>query len=63
MCTFSHFKGSRLALMKVKAVIYHILLNFKFVPNEKSQIPLKLKAGPQGLATQKGIHVSLKKRE
>ncbi|XP_037037112.1 probable cytochrome P450 9f2 [Bradysia coprophila] len=54
--------GSRFALIEVKSVIYHLLLHFKFEPNEKSQIPLKLKSGPVGLTTENGIHVALKRR-
>lgn len=61
-CHVCHFQGSRLALMKAKSVIFYLLLNFKFEPNEKSQIPVKLKAGPAGLTTEKGIHVALKLR-
>lgn len=56
-------QGSRFALMETKAVIYHLLLNFKFEPNEKSQIPIQLKKGPLGMSTEKGIHVAMKVRK
>lgn len=48
--------------MEVKAVLYYLLLNFKFVPNAETQIPLKLKKNPAGPATEKGIHMQLKLR-
>lgn len=53
--------GSRFALMVVKAILYYLLLNFSFVENKDTQIPLKLKKGVV-LATEKGVHLQLKPR-
>lgn len=49
--------------MEVKAVIYYLILNFKFEPNENSQIPLKLKKSPVAMATEKGINLAMKVRK
>lgn len=54
--------GSRFALMEAKAVIYYLLLNFKFEPNENSQIPIQLKKSIIVMTSEKGIHVALKLR-
>jgi len=54
--------GSRYALMQAKSAIYYLLLNFKFVPYEKTQIPLKLAKTPMGMYTDKGIHLKLEPR-
>lgn len=54
--------GSRFALMEVKAVLYYLLLNFKFEPNADTQIPLKLKKSPGGVATEKGVNLRLTPR-
>lgn len=56
------FAGSRFALMELKAILYYLLLNFSFEPNEQSQIPLRLKKGPI-MATEKGVHLELKPRK
>lgn len=34
--------GSRFALLEIKALFYHVLLNFKIEPTEKTLIPLVL---------------------
>jgi cytochrome P450 family 9 len=54
--------GSRFALMEVKTIFYYLLVNFKLIPNEKSQIPLQLLKKPIGLKTEKGIWISLQPR-
>ena len=58
-----NFQGSRFALMEAKAVIYYLLLNFKFEPNENSQIPVQLKKSIIVMTSEKGIHVGLKLRK
>lgn len=41
--------ASRFALLQLKAVIYHILLDFKIEPSPKTVIPMKLKGGTNAL--------------
>ena len=48
--------------MEVKAILYHVLLNFKIEPNEQTQIPLKLAKSPIGISFEKGVHVQFKLR-
>lgn len=43
-------------------MIYYLMLNFKFVPNADTQIPLKLAKSPGGMVTEKGIHLTLERR-
>ncbi|KAG4075135.1 hypothetical protein HA402_006152 [Bradysia odoriphaga] len=54
--------GSRFALMEAKAVIFYLLLNFKFESNIQTQIPLKLKKAPF-LVSEKGVNIQLKLRK
>ncbi|KAJ6636759.1 putative cytochrome P450 9f2 [Pseudolycoriella hygida] len=54
--------GSRYALMQAKVTIYYLLLNFKLVPYDKTQIPLKLAKTPMGMFTDKGIHLKFETR-
>ncbi|KAG4071054.1 hypothetical protein HA402_001491 [Bradysia odoriphaga] len=54
--------ASRFALMEIKAVVYHLLLKFKFEPNEHTPIPLKFKRHPHSLKLENGIHLSLSRR-
>lgn len=53
------FLGSRFALMEAKAILYNLLLNFSFEPNEKTQIPLKLKKTAFSLMSESGVHLNL----
>ncbi|XP_055312523.1 probable cytochrome P450 9f2 isoform X2 [Sitodiplosis mosellana] len=55
--------GSRFALMEVKAILYSLLLNFSFEPNEQTQIPPQLKRIPFNLSLQNGMHLELKPRK
>lgn len=55
--------GSRFALMEVKSVIYHLLLHFKFEPNENSQIPINLSKQPFGMTSEKGVNLRLAMRK
>ncbi|XP_031624496.1 probable cytochrome P450 9f2 [Contarinia nasturtii] len=54
--------GSRFALMEIKAIVYYLLLNFSIEPNEKTQIPVKLKRG-MILLPENGMHLELKPRK
>lgn len=55
--------GSRFALMEIKALLYYLLLNFKIVLNEKTQIPLKLRKGFTITAPEGDVCVDLVKRQ
>lgn len=54
--------GSRFALMQLKSVMYHLLLNFEIVPNEHTQIPLVIIKSPVSIGGEKGIHLEFKPR-
>lgn len=49
--------------MEAKAVIFYLLLNFSFEPNDKTQIPLKLQKTPFALKSENGVNVQLKLRK
>lgn len=51
--------GSRFALMQVKAILYYLLLNFTFEPNEKTDIPIKLKKSSFATVPENGFHLEL----
>lgn len=53
------FPGSRFALMEVKAVMYYMVLKYKFVPNNDSQIPLKLIKNPAILRVEGGLNLQM----
>lgn len=48
--------------MEAKAIMYYLLLKFKFEPNVESQIPIKLKRSPTSVSAEKGIHLAMKVR-
>lgn len=54
-------QGSRFAYMELKAILFYMLLNFSFEPNEKTQIPLKMDNVPV-IKTQRGVHLQLRPR-
>lgn len=54
--------GMRFALIEVKTVLYHLLLNFSFEATEKTQIPLKLSKSMIAMNSEKGIWLELKPR-
>ncbi|XP_052563928.1 cytochrome P450 9e2-like isoform X4 [Culex pipiens pallens] len=54
--------GSRLALMQVKSIVYHLLKDFEAVSSEKTGTPLKLAKHPFLLQAENGIWVQLKSR-
>lgn len=47
--------ASRFALLQIKALIYHILSDFKLECSPKTQIPLKLKGGTNALVPTEGF--------
>lgn len=49
--------------MEAKAVVYYLLLSFKFEPNEKSQIPIQLKKSLTAMAAEKGVHLAMTLRK
>ncbi|KFB49805.1 hypothetical protein ZHAS_00017823 [Anopheles sinensis] len=51
--------ASRFALMEVKAIVYHLLLNFKFEPTDRTPIPMRLAKGFTTLRAEKGMHMKL----
>lgn len=54
--------GNRFALMEAKALLYHLLLNFKLEPNEKTDIPLKLQNSYVSINALNGIHLDFIRR-
>uniref|UniRef100_A0AAG5DMS8 Cytochrome P450 n=1 Tax=Anopheles atroparvus TaxID=41427 RepID=A0AAG5DMS8_ANOAO len=55
--------ASRFALMEVKAIVYHLLLNFQFVPTSRTPIPMRLAKGFVTLKPEKGMHMKLVPRK
>ncbi|RZC39629.1 cytochrome P450 9e2 [Asbolus verrucosus] len=47
--------GSRFALLETKILFYYLLLDFDFVPVEKTQIPIKLKKDSAFLLAEKAV--------
>lgn len=54
--------ASRFALMKIKSLLYYLLLHFSLEPNEKTQIPLKLKKVALSLQSDDGVQLNLHPR-
>lgn len=54
--------GLRLAYLEGKIGLLHAVKNFKFSPNEKTEIPLKLSKSSQIVAPANGIHVKVERR-
>lgn len=57
------FLGSRFALMQVKAILYSLLLNFTFEPNENTEIPIRLKKSSFATTPENGFNLELKPRK
>uniref|UniRef100_A0A1B0CWX2 Cytochrome n=2 Tax=Lutzomyia longipalpis TaxID=7200 RepID=A0A1B0CWX2_LUTLO len=55
--------ASRFALMEIKSILYHVVLNFHLEPTEKTQIPLKMGKGFIGPISDKPILIQLRPRE
>ncbi|XP_055589836.1 probable cytochrome P450 9f2 [Uranotaenia lowii] len=54
--------GSRLALMEIKAIMYALLLKFRFERNEQTQVPVQLLKGFVSLGVQDGMNLRLVRR-
>jgi len=54
--------ANRLALMEAKAILFHILLEFKFEKCDKTQIPVRLAKGGFLLKAENGLWMKLVKR-
>ena len=52
--------ASRFALMEVKTVLYHMILNFQFKVCEKTQIPIKYEKSMISMRMEKGTWIELK---
>lgn len=48
--------------MEVKAVLFYMLLNFRFEVTEKTQIPLKYSMKPMETLPEKGVWLKLQQR-
>ncbi|XP_049539830.1 probable cytochrome P450 9f2 [Anopheles darlingi] len=55
--------GSRFALMEVKAIVYHLLLTFRFERTEKTPVPMRLAKGFTTLQAADGVHLKLVPRD
>lgn len=55
--------GSRFALLEIKAIVYYLIKNFSIVPNEMTQIPVKLANSAINMRTERGIHLDFNIRE
>ncbi|XP_066257284.1 cytochrome P450 9e2-like [Euwallacea similis] len=53
--------GSRFALLEVKAMFYHLILNFEIIPIKTSKIPLKLSAKSFNPLAEGGFWFGLKR--
>lgn len=55
--------GSRFALMQVKVMAYHLLLNFELAPNGETQIPLKFKKQLFRIGFEEGVKLEIRLRQ
>ncbi|XP_049294625.1 probable cytochrome P450 9f2 isoform X3 [Anopheles funestus] len=55
--------ASRFALMEIKTIVYHLLLNYEFNRSERTTVPIKLAKGLTPLKPEKGIYVQLNPRK
>jgi cytochrome P450 family 9 len=51
--------GSRFALLEMKILFYHLLLNFNFKATSKTQMPMKLLKSQVIFQMEKGLHLAL----
>ena len=49
--------------MEIKAIVYHLVSKFRIEPNEKTQIPLKLKKTPVSVTAEDGVQLRFKPRD
>ncbi|XP_052871143.1 cytochrome P450 9b2-like [Anopheles cruzii] len=54
--------GSRFALMELKAIVYHLLLEFSFERCPETQVLPQLAKGFMGLRLEKGIQIEFRPR-
>lgn len=54
--------ASRFAILETKVLFFHILSNFEIVPNNKTQIPLKLSKKGVNMNAENGFCLAFKKR-
>ncbi|XP_035433105.2 cytochrome P450 9e2 [Spodoptera frugiperda] len=69
-CTFAPFGGGpricigvRFAMMEIKVLLHHIILNFKIVKTKKTADPIKLKPHVFNIRTMTGTWVRFEKRQ
>ncbi|XP_053683474.1 cytochrome P450 9e2-like [Sabethes cyaneus] len=55
--------GSRFALMEVKAIVYHMLLQFSFVRTENTPVPMSLLRGLAAMGSERDVMIALKLRK
>ncbi|XP_058462589.1 cytochrome P450 9e2-like [Malaya genurostris] len=55
--------GSRFALMEVKAIVFHMLLNFSFERTNKTPVPMRLMRGTISVTSERDVTVALKLRK
>ncbi|GAB0096682.1 hypothetical protein DMENIID0001_122250 [Sergentomyia squamirostris] len=55
--------GSRFALMELKSMLYHMLLNFSLEVTDKTPIPLVLAKTVSGIQAEGGINIQFKPRD
>ncbi|EAA43283.1 AGAP012295-PA [Anopheles gambiae str. PEST] len=54
--------ASRFALMEVKAIVYHILLNYELKRSERTSVPVKLAKGFSPLKPENGMYLKFNPR-
>ncbi|XP_058462595.1 cytochrome P450 9e2-like [Malaya genurostris] len=55
--------GSRFALMEVKAIVYHMSMNFRFVRTENTPVPMKLTNRSASMGSDRDVIVALQLRK
>lgn len=50
-------------MMEVKAIIYHILLQFSVEPTHETTIPMRLAKAPGAMKPEKEIILALRRRQ
>lgn len=63
ICLFLLFLGQRFAMMQIKVVIYYLLMEFKFLRTDRTQIPMKFKRQMFFLGFKNGVQLKLERRE
>lgn len=55
--------ASRFALLETKMLFYYFLSNFEFIPDEKTQIPIKFSRKAINMQPEKDFWLKIKRRE